>query len=99
MCANSVVKVLIAWDGRSALRKVRLTQLLRDGGVRLRDAAQYTAWLLNGTTVDTVLPAYGNPEAVADAFREIGVDVQSSAPAEPPVAKWDVGKYDSAKWG
>jgi hypothetical protein len=103
--ATSGVKLLIAWDGRSALNKVRLTQLLRDGGVRLRHAAQVTAWMLNGTKVDASLPAYGSPEDVAEALRAIGVDVIRAEPADPavgqerPTARWDAHKFDRATWG
>ena len=71
----SGVDLRIAWDGRTALRKVRLTQLMRDGGVRLRDAARVTGRVVDGDVVDLHLPWYGSPVDVAEALRAIGVEV------------------------
>jgi hypothetical protein len=76
----SGVDLRIAWDRRTALRKVRLTQLVRDGGVRLRDAARVTGRVVDGDVVDLHLPWYGSPVDVAEALRAIGVEVTIPAP-------------------
>ncbi len=76
----SGVDLRIAWDGRTALRKVRLTQLVRDGGIRLRDAARVTGRVVEGEVVDLHLPAYGSTADVAEALRAIGVAVTIPAP-------------------
>jgi hypothetical protein len=76
----SGVDLRIAWDGRTALRKVRLTQLVRDGGVRLRDAARVTGRVVDGEVVEVHLPAYGSTADVAEALRAIGVAVTIPAP-------------------
>jgi hypothetical protein len=75
----SGVDLRIAWDGRTALRKVRLTQLVRDGGIRLRDAARVTGRVVDGEVVDLHLPAYGSTADVAEALRTIGVAVTEPA--------------------
>jgi hypothetical protein len=71
----SGVHLRIAWDGRTALRKVRLTQLVRDGGVRLRDAARVTGRVVDGEVVDLHLPRYGSTADVMKELRAIGVVV------------------------
>lgn len=74
----SGVDLRIAWDGRTALRKVRLTQLVRDGGVRLRDAARVTSRVVDGEVVDVHLPQFGSAADVAEALRAIGVTVANA---------------------
>jgi hypothetical protein len=82
----SGVDLRIAWDGRTALRKVRLTQIVRDGGVRLRDAARVTSRVVDGEVVDLHLPRYASTQDVAEALRAIGVAVTESASPERAVS-------------
>jgi hypothetical protein len=74
----SGVDLRIAWDGRTVLRKVRLTQLVRDGGMRLRDAARVTGRVVDGEVVDVHLPRFGSAADVAEALRAIGVTVANA---------------------
>ncbi|MFN8720493.1 MAG: hypothetical protein ACK5YI_06665, partial [Rhodospirillales bacterium] len=85
---------------RTPLSKVRLTELLTDGGVPLHVAFGATNNVVDGMTIGMSLPKFGDPEAVANALRAIGVDVQTATPALPvSPAGWGTSAWDKGAWG
>jgi hypothetical protein len=56
--------------------KVKLTQAVRDGGVRLRDAVKVTEALVGGGEVTVELPKYSDRDAAIRKFAEIGVEAR-----------------------
>ena len=71
---SGVSVILSGWE--PGFNKVRFTQVVRDGGLGLRDAMSITRRVLNHETVQLSLPAYTDRRSVVARLRDIGTHVQ-----------------------
>ena len=80
-CSGGVYVTLKGW--RPGLNKVRLTQSLRDGGVKLADAVRLTGEILEGREIRVHLDQFESVDAARAAFtqperRIVSIDRESN---------------------